>query len=297
MARRFDTLTLLTDLGSVDESVGILRSVARDIAPHAALVDLSHEIGPGDVRSASVMLARAVGYLPSGVVAVCVDAGMTSHRRCVAVQIADGNGIIVGPDNGVVAPAVAMAGGAERAVVLDRAEVHLASPGARWPARDVIAPVAAHLCAGADLADVGTEIDPGLLLPGVVPLSRTDGEQMIADVLWIDRAGVCQLNADPAELDHFGEHVMVTAGEVRRVARRVGPAAPAGAMPAGALGFMVDASGMISLVAAGRSAAQELGVHLADQVTLGPLADGDRAGAPPVNVRLRPSPPNRDLHG
>lgn len=293
MARRYDTLTLLTDLGSVDESAGIIRAIARDIAPHATLVDLSHEIGAGDVRSASVMLARAVGYLPSGVVAVCVDAGITSTRRCVAVEIADGAGVLLGPDNGVIAPAVAMAGGAGRAVVLDRDEVQLASPGATWPARDIIAPVAAHLCAGAELTDVGTQIDPGLLLPGVVPLSRTDGDRVIGDVLWVDRSGVCQLNVDPDDLEQFGDLVTVTAGEVERVARRIGPTTSPDSLPAGAIGFMVDASGMTSLFASGRNAAHELGVHVADQVTISAAGGADRPPAPSVGVRLgRPNGAN-----
>ncbi len=290
VARRFDTVTLLTDLGTADESVGVLRCIVRDLAPHAAIVDLGHEVGPGDVRGASLMLARAVSYAPSGVIAVCVDAGVRAARRCVAVQVAGGEGVLVGPDSGVLAPAVAMAGGAESAVVLDRSDYHLASPGAPWPGRDVIVPVAAHLCLGAALDDVGTPVDPSMLLPGVVPLSRAEGDTIVADVLAVDRAGTCQLNVDPADLARFDGHLHLIAGEVRRVARVLGDD-PDVALPAGALAVILDAHGTVSVLGGGRRAADELGLRPTDQLVLAPLDPADRPAPTVAGVQLRPSRP------
>ena len=283
MTNRFHTITLLTDLGLADESVGILHSVIRDLAPQVSVTDLGHDVTPGDVRVASVMLAKAAGYLPAGVVAVCVGAGITADRRCVAVSVAGGEGVLVGPDSGVLAPAVAMIGGAEQAVVLDDPAVHLPSPGAVWPARDVIVPVACALAGGASLADVGSPIDPDLLLPGVVPLTRRDGDALVADVLAIDRSGACQLNVDPAELAPWGDLVTVRIGEVVRTARLV----RAGAAPlaAGAVGFVVDAFGMISLIAGERRAADELGAGPLSQVVISALDPDDQPSVP------RPSSP------
>ena len=107
---------------------------------------------------------------------------------------------MIGPDNGLLAPAVAMAGGAERAVVLTNPEYQLEAAGATFAGRDVFAPAAAHVCNGVDLAELGPEIDPVLLLPGTVPLPREDGDAMIAEVLWVDRFGNCQLNVGPDDL-------------------------------------------------------------------------------------------------
>ena len=112
---RFDTVSFLTDYGTTDEFVGVVKSVIRDIAGHVTVVDLTHDIAPFDVRAGSLALARCIGYVPSGVVLAVVDPGVGTDRRAVAVEVADGAGVLIGPDNGLLAPAVAMAGGAERA--------------------------------------------------------------------------------------------------------------------------------------------------------------------------------------
>ena len=107
----------------------------RDIAPHVGVVDLTHEIAPFDVRGGSLALARCIGYVPSGIVLAVVDPGVGTNRRAVAIEVAGGAGVVIGPDNGLLAPAVAMAGGAERAVELDEPRVPTAGRG-----RDVRGP-------------------------------------------------------------------------------------------------------------------------------------------------------------
>ena len=101
------------------------------------------------------------GTSPSGVVLGVVDPGVGTERRAVAIEVAGGAGVLIGPDNGLLAPAVAMAGGAERAFELTNAEYQLEAPGATFAGRDVFAPAAAYVCNGVDLAELGPEIDPG----------------------------------------------------------------------------------------------------------------------------------------
>jgi S-adenosylmethionine hydrolase len=224
---RFDTVSFLTDYGTVDEFAGVVRAVIRDLAPHVAVIDLTHEIAPFDVRAGSLALARCIGYVPRGVVLAVVDPGVATERRAVAIEVAGGDGVLVGPDNGLLAPAVAMAGGAERAVELTNADYQLAAPGATFAGRDVFAPAAAHLCNGVDLYDLGTPVDPGVLLPATVPLPREDGDAVVAEVLWVDRYGNCQLNVGPDDLPaHWGarpergEHADRVARDQFRRARR-----------------------------------------------------------------------------
>lgn len=296
MGRRFDTITFLSDLGVVDEHVGVVKAIVRDLAPHVQVVDLTHHVAPYDVRAGSLALARAVTYLPSGVILAVVDVG---DRRPIAVEVAGGQGVLLGPDNGLLASAVAMVGGAERTVVLDRDEFHLASPGATVVVRDVFAPVAAHLCNGTDLADLGTVINAESILPGVVPLSRdfhgvgsegrTDalGAGVHAEVLWIDHNGNCQLNIGLDDVAPWGvaegTRLQVTAGEQTRSVLRVGRA---GALGPGAVGLLLDGSGLLTLVLDRRSAADELSLATADQVTLQPGGDNPE-GAVSVPIELR----------
>ena len=285
MGRRYDTVSLLTDYGLIDEFVGVVKAVIRDIAPHARTIDLTHHIAPFDVRAGSLALARCVSYLPSGVILAVVDPGVGGSRKSIAIEVADGDGVFVGPDNGLLAPAVAMAGGAGRAVVLTNDEYHLQSHGATFAGRDIFAPVVGHLCNGVDLAELGELIDADALLPGMVPLSRQEPEGLVGEVLWVDHFGNCQLNIGPDEIADWGQQVQVAFGESLRVATRQHTFAD---VSTGAVGLVVDSCGMLALVLDQRSAAADLGIGAGDQVTLSPLADGPAPGqTSPVTMRAR----------
>ncbi len=286
MAGRFHTISFLSDLGVDDEHVGVVHAVVRDLAAHVTVVDLTHLVPAYDVRAGSLALARAIGYVPSGVVLASVDASATD-RPMVAIEVAGGEGVLVGPDNGLLAPAVAMAGGAERAVLLTSVEYQLQSPGATSPTRDLLAPAAAHLCNGVDLAELGDIVDANVLLPGVVPLPReAEGGGVQAEVLWVDRFGNCQLNIGPDDIEpwgtNLGARVQLTVRDTVRTAERTTRAALLGP---GSFGLVLDAHGMMSLVLDRRSAAEELDVVAADLVTLTPL-EGVGVTSP---VTLRPT--------
>ena len=148
----------------------MVKAVLRDLAPHAVVLDLTHGVRPFDVRGGSLALARAIPYVPDGVVLAVVDPGVGTSRRALAIEVAGGAGVLLGPDNGLLAPAVAITGGADRAVELTNPEHHLAAPGATFAGRDVFAPAAAHLCNGGELTDLGPLVDTGLLMPGMVAL-------------------------------------------------------------------------------------------------------------------------------
>jgi S-adenosylmethionine hydrolase len=286
MGHRYDTVSLLTDYGLVDEFVGVVKAVIRDIAPHAQTIDLTHQIAPFDVRAGSLALARCISYLPCGVIVAVVDPGVGGNRKSIAIEVADGEGVLVGPDNGLLAPAVAMAGGAGRAVVLTNAEYHLPSHGATFAGRDIFAPVAGHLCNGVDLADLGDLIDADELLPGMVPLPRLEAAGLVGEVLWVDHFGNCQLNIGPEEIAEWGAQVQIAFGEVQRVATRQHTFSD---VATGAVGLVIDSCGMLALVLDQRSAAADLGIGPGDQITLAPLTDDGRppGSTSPVTLRTR----------
>lgn len=265
MKPRHDTISFLSDFGTDDEFVGVVKSVIRTIAPHASVIDLTHGITPHDVRGGALALARAVQYVDSGVILAVVDPGVGTNRKAVAIEVAGGEGVFVGPDNGLLASAIAMTGGAERAVVLTNEEYHLPSPGPTFAGRDVFAPVAAHLAAGVPFDALGEPIDPIALLPGILPLNQRDGDRLICEVLWVDRYGNAQLNVDADELAVLGARVLVRAGETVRSAA---VAATYGAIPSGQLGLVVDSYGLVSICFDRSSAAKELGLVASDEVIL-----------------------------
>lgn len=266
-------VSFLSDYGLVDEFVGVCQAVIYRIEPAARIIDVTHEIPPHDVRTGALTLARAVQYLPGGVVLAVVDPGVGTDRRAVAVEVESGR--LVGPDNGLLAPAVALLGGARRVVALTNPDYQLEAPGPTFAGRDVLAPAAGHLASGVDLGELGELIDPLSLVPGLIPLSREEDGALAGEVLWVDRFGNLQLNIDPGELEAWGvspgEVVEVRAGGETRVARWVGTYAEAGPNE---LALVVDSYGLVSLAFDRRPAAEELKLHSGSPVTLTRPGDG-----------------------
>ncbi|CAN5751957.1 SAM-dependent chlorinase/fluorinase [soil metagenome] len=284
-ASRYQTLSFLSDYGTADEFVGVVKSVVRTIAPDTLVIDISHEIAPHDVRAGGLALARSAQYLAPGVVLAVVDPGVGTERRAVAIEVGDGASVLVGPDNGLLAPAVAMVGGATRAVALTDDSYHLPSPGPTFAGRDVFAPAAAHLCAGVPFDALGPAVDTGGLRPGVLPVSRIEGDAVVAEVFWVDRFGNAQLNIGPEELEAMGgERVRLrTSLKGADGLDRTAVVAPTyGALGAGDIGLVVDSYGLVSISLDRRDAATELGISAGDQVTLEPLGDDDRPAAGPA---------------
>src|SRR4051794_25143965 len=116
MTSRSGFVSFLSDYGRNDEFVGVCHAVMIDIAPQLRVLDITHDVAPFDVRAGSLALARAVQYLPEGLVLAVVDPGVGTERRCIAVEVQ--HGVLVGPDNGLLAPSVAMLGGPERIFAL-----------------------------------------------------------------------------------------------------------------------------------------------------------------------------------
>lgn len=284
---RFDTISFLTDYGTTDEFVGVVHSVIRQIAPEVAVIDISHHVPAHDVRSGGLTLARAAQYLAPGVVLAVVDPGVATARRAIAVEVGDGASILVGPDNGLLAPAVAMVGGATRAVELANPAYHLGAPGPTFAGRDIFGPVAAHLCNGVDLLDLGPEVDTAGLMPGMIPITRDEDGVLAAEVLWTDTFGNLQLNVDPAEIASYGDRIELRFdGKVRTGVRHTTYAE----VPVGEVGLVIDSYGLVSIAIDRASAADELGIATGDEVVLAPLADDGRPVGTVTSVTLKEKP-------
>jgi S-adenosylmethionine hydrolase len=261
----FDTVSFLSDYGLADEFVGVVKSVIRSLAPAVMVIDVTHEIPPHDIRAGSLALVRSVQYLAPGVILAVVDPGVGTERRAIAVEVAEGAGMFVGPDNGLLASAVAMTGGATRAVELANDAFHLPAPGPTFAGRDIFAPVAAHLCNGVDVGELGPEIDPFTLLPGVLPLPREEGDHLLTEVLWVDRFGNLQLNVSAEEIEHFGDTVTLRFRDEVRTGRRRTTYAE---ITPGEVGLVIDSYGLVSLALDRSPAAEELLLHPGDEVSL-----------------------------
>jgi len=196
-------ISFLSDFGHDDEFVGVVHGVIARIAPDVRVIDVGHEFAQGDVKAGGLALMRAIQYLPEGVAVVVIDPGVGTERKAVAVRT--DWGVFIGPDNGVLAPAVAMTGGAQQVVSVENPEVKLPSPGATFDGRDLFGPAAAVIASGqATLEELGPEMDPSSLMPMMLPLVEHGEGSVQGEVLWVDHFGNAQLNITPEDLHLVG---------------------------------------------------------------------------------------------
>lgn len=282
---RFDTVSFLSDYGRRDEFVGVVHSVIRSTAPEVTVIDITHDIARHDVRAGGLALARSAQYLCPGVVLAVVDPGVGTARRRIAIEVGDGESVLVGPDNGLLAPAVAMVGGATSAVELTNTDFHLPAPGPTFDGRDVFAPVTASLCAGAEIGDLGEAIDVHSLTPGILPVAREEDGDLLSEVMWVDHFGNCQLNLDPDDIDGWGDVVRCRLGDEWRIVRRGYTYSD---IAEGEIGLVIDSYGLLSIALDRGSAAAELGLRPGTEVRFQRLEEGERPTGVSTAVQLGP---------
>ncbi len=196
-------ISFLSDFGTSDEFVGVVHGVLAKLAPESPVVDIGHGFPRGNVKTAALALTRAIQYLPEGVCLAVVDPGVGTSRRALAADTPWG--FFVGPDNGLLSPAVAMVGGASRIVSIENPEAMIPSPGETFHGRDVFAPAAALLATGeATLDELGPDISGDELTPMLLPLTETKDGLVSGEAWWVDVFGNVQTNIAPEELAGVG---------------------------------------------------------------------------------------------
>ena len=264
---RFRYLSFLTDYGLDDGFVAACHGVAARIAPHAAIIDVTHLVPPGDIRRGAAVLAQTVPYLPPAVHVAVVDPGVGTARRGIAV--AAGDSLFVGPDNGLLSWAVTAAGGAARAFSLTNRELWLATVTATFHGRDIFMPVAAHLAGGTELTATGAEIDVADLVTLPAPERLIRDSVVEGEVLTVDRFGNVQLTITASDAAQIGLKPGTTA-HIRSGRRRL--AVPYrdmfGAVGPGELVAYADSAGLVAIAVNGGNAAQRLGLSPGAQVSM-----------------------------
>src|SRR3954463_13885332 len=152
-------ITFLSDYGLEDDFVGVCHAVIARIAPDARVVDLTHGLGRHDVRTAAMVLRRSLPFCAPGVHLAVVDPGVGTARRAIARRTTEEDRILIGPDNGLLSLAAQRFGGIAEVVDVTRSPPRLEPVSATFHGRDIFAPVAAHLAAGAPLGDAGDPVD------------------------------------------------------------------------------------------------------------------------------------------
>ena len=196
-------IVFLSDFGYRNEWVGICHAVMNRIAPGSPIVDLSHGVPPLDVRGGAVLLVDSLPYLSADAVLLAIVDPSVGRDRDVALE-ANGGQLVVGPDNGLLAPAAAALGGVARAVEITSPEIVLTPISPSFHARDVLAPAAAHLAAGADLETLGAAVEPSTLAELTIPEPTVGRGKIECEVLDLNRFGNVLLNVREPQLAESG---------------------------------------------------------------------------------------------
>lgn len=244
-------ITLLTDFGTADHYVAEMKGVLLSRAPGSTLVDITHGIAPGDVRSGAYILGRTWHRFPSGTIhLVVVDPGVGTARAALAFT-ANGH-MFVGPDNGVFTP------------VLHDTEVEIVGLSAEETAsptfhgRDLFAPAAAALASGAPIHTVGQAFG-GMPERLAYTAPHYEGKTIVGEVVYIDRFGSLVTNLTSEIVPEYArvEVEDLDLGPLRRTYADV---------TAGGLLAYVGSGGAIEIAVRNGSAARRLGVGVGGQV-------------------------------
>jgi S-adenosylmethionine hydrolase len=205
-------ISLTTDYGTFDGFVAACHGSIARIAPEVRVIDVTHHVPPADVTRGAAVLAQTAPHLPLSVHVAVVDPGVGTARRGIAITTA--NGVLVGPDNGVLIWAAEVLGGVDSVHELTNDDWFLGDVSRTFHGRDVFAPAAARIAAGAAPSDAGPEIDKTTLVRLPDPVVTVGDGWIEAEVMTVDRFGNVQLAAGGSTLAGLGPDLVVN-GNVR----------------------------------------------------------------------------------
>lgn len=252
-------ITLLTDFGLRDSYVAQMKGVLLTINPDATIVDVTHEIEPQDVRHGAYVLGTSIGRFPPGAIhVVVVDPGVGTSRR--PILVATETAVLIGPDNGVLTPALTD-GGAISVYDVANPDVMGASVSRTFHGRDIFAPAAGHASLVADLSTFGPAVDDPVLLDAWQPEVGDGG--VTGCVLHVDRFGNLITNIG-TDLLAGRTVVRVAAGpcELGGLSETYGDVGPGEALA------LVGSQDTVEISVNGGSAAERFGVGREETVTV-----------------------------
>lgn len=267
MARR---VTLLTDFGTADGYVAVMKGILASRAPGAIAVDVSHDLRQGDIDGAARALGRYWRHFPPGTVhLVVVDPGVGTRRRGLALEA--GGRWVVAPDNGAITEVLSLERD-WRAVVLEHVDPPVGTPARTFHGRDLFAPAAAHLAVGGSLEGLGRALHDPVLL------ARSEAR----------RLGDGSAEGRVVAIDHFGNLLTDLPGAwlkpgvtVRLAGRPIPVAETYGDAAEGQPLALVNSDGLVEIAVRNGSAARSLDV--------GPGAAVMLETAPPAPNAPRPN--------
>ncbi|MGJ3238921.1 MAG: SAM hydrolase/SAM-dependent halogenase family protein [Anaerolineae bacterium] len=269
-------IALLTDFGTRDIYVGVMKGVMKRICPDAEFIDISHDVKRQSIHDGALMLSNAYSYFPIGTVfLVVVDPTVGSDRRPILVETP--NYRFVAPDNGILTPILAEVD-SWQAVELTKPEYQLTDGSFTFHGRDIFSPAAAYAARGdVPLTTFGDTLTDLITLPtSMLSLGK---EVIRGEITHIDHFGNVITSIGKLYWQDHDTLELRTAHETRQIDARTVHITVNGVrleqirtayheVPVGQLLLQVDSNGYLEIAINQGDAAQRLNMSNHDIITL-----------------------------
>ena len=149
-------ITILSDFGSADEYVGVMKGVVLSICSRASIVDITHRIEAQNISQAAYLIPSYFRFFPPGTVHIAVvDPGVGSQRAILAVH--HQQHYFIAPDNGILS-LLLNTEKSDTIVRVSNSDYFLEPLSATFHGRDIFAAVGAHVACGTRLEALGDRI-------------------------------------------------------------------------------------------------------------------------------------------
>ena len=274
--RDVNLATFTTDFGLSDPYVGEVRGVIDSISPETRVIDITHDVEPGNVLQASFLLTGSYQYFAdSALHLVVVDPGVGTGRDILIVQTS--RFTFIGPDNGVLY-AASYEDGVQVIFSLDADRLYgeLRSrfygngvisrilergTSSTFHGRDLFAPLTAYLSLGFPVSNVGRPREGMVELK--LPQPVVDEGSVAGRVIYIDRYGNIITNIHRHLIGREGEVYIKIKGEMLSVGSMVHTYDD---VPAGKPAALVSSRDRLEIAVNGGHAAEHYGAAVGDEI-------------------------------
>jgi S-adenosyl-L-methionine hydrolase (adenosine-forming) len=258
-------ITLLTDFGLVDPYVAQMKGVIRTINSHVEIIDISHGIEKYNVIMGSFALETTVPFFPDGTIHVAVvDPGVGGTRLPIVVDC--DRGVLVGPDNGLLASASDRLG-FRAAFRISNREFVRKNSSATFHGRDLFAEAGAKIALGSTPSDVGPRISTIARLDIRKP--NKDASQVNCAVMYVDSFGNIVTNISDEFAKRTGFERATKFEMATKEQRFEGLVVKSySELPPHQVGLLLGSQGYLEIAVREGNAAKKLGIGSSDELTI-----------------------------
>ncbi len=264
-------ITLTTDFGLTDGYDAAMKGIILSINPDVNIIDITHSIQPQNIHQGAFVLYTVTTNFPSTPKPIhvgVIDPGVGTLRDGLIFKCR--NGVLVGPDNGLLAPAAEHLK-IEDVFKINNFEYCLTDISSTFHGRDIFAPIAAHISKGIPIEKLGQKVDKFVKLD-LFDVSESDNG-LSGIILNIDRFGNIITNISKDLVERYftlDEQIVVSfcSGRSEECSSKIPLKVTYAGVPKGALLATISSSGFLEVAGNQCNAGKELDAKVSDKITI-----------------------------